>query len=552
MTSLNATLGEPWSGFVGQVQDQLAQATTGRLILMALVNLPIIAIVINVLRQLLPQDKTKPPMIFHWIPVFGSAAAYGQDPIKFFLDCREKYGNVFSFILLGRRVTVALGPDGNNFVMGGKHTQLCAEDAYTHLTTPVFGKDVVYDCPNEMLMEQKKFVKFGLRNDNFRAYVDMIEDEVHKFMNNDINFRAYQMNDINEWGSFDVLHTMSEITILTAARTLQGKEVRSLIDKSFAQVYMDLDGGFTPLHWLFPWLPLDSYRKRDAAHKKMSQLYQDIIRKRREDPSGEEEHDMIASLMNQHYRSGKILQDHEIAHIMIALLMAGQHTSSATGSWILLHLADRPDVCEELYEEQVKNFLQPDGTWRPMQHEEIRSLPVLDRIIRETLRMHPPIHSIMRKARTDIPVPPSLAAPSESGSYVVPKGDIVFSSAAVSQVDPLLWRNSFEWDPARWTDPEGIAQQAYKQYDDENGQKVDFGFGLVSKGTESPYQPFGAGRHRCIGEQFAYLQLGTIVVTLVRKLEFKMNTPVPAPNYQTLIILPQNPRNILYRRRKFD
>ena len=53
---------------------------------------------------------------------------------------------------------------------------------------------------------------------------------------------------------------------------------------------------------------------------------------------------MIASLMNQHYRSGKILQDHEIAHIMIALLMAGQHTSSATGSWILLHLADRPDV----------------------------------------------------------------------------------------------------------------------------------------------------------------------------------------------------------------
>ncbi len=58
----------------------------------------------------------------------------------------------------------------------------------------------------------------------------------------------------------------------------------------------------------------------------------------------ETEHDMIASLMNQHYRSGKVLQDHEIAHIMIALLMAGQHTSSATGSWILLHLADRPDV----------------------------------------------------------------------------------------------------------------------------------------------------------------------------------------------------------------
>lgn len=58
----------------------------------------------------------------------------------------------------------------------------------------------------------------------------------------------------------------------------------------------------------------------------------------------EEEHDMIASLMNQKYRAGRLLKDHEIAHIMIALLMAGQHTSSATGSWSLLHIADRPDI----------------------------------------------------------------------------------------------------------------------------------------------------------------------------------------------------------------
>ncbi len=53
---------------------------------------------------------------------------------------------------------------------------------------------------------------------------------------------------------------------------------------------------------------------------------------------------MIASLMNQKYRNGRALKDHEIAHIMIALLMAGQHTSSSTGSWSLLHIADRPDV----------------------------------------------------------------------------------------------------------------------------------------------------------------------------------------------------------------
>ena len=53
---------------------------------------------------------------------------------------------------------------------------------------------------------------------------------------------------------------------------------------------------------------------------------------------------MIAALMAQKYRSGRALKDHEIAHIMIALLMAGQHTSSATGSWLMLHVADKPEI----------------------------------------------------------------------------------------------------------------------------------------------------------------------------------------------------------------
>jgi sterol 14-demethylase len=56
------------------------------------------------------------------------------------------------------------------------------------------------------------------------------------------------------------------------------------------------------------------------------------------------EQDMLAALLDQRYRDGSLLKDHEIAHIMIALLMAGQHTSSATGSWTLLHLAANPDV----------------------------------------------------------------------------------------------------------------------------------------------------------------------------------------------------------------
>ena len=52
----------------------------------------------------------------------------------------------------------------------------------------------------------------------------------------------------------------------------------------------------------------------------------------------------MSSLMQQTYRDGTPLKDHEIAHMLIALLMAGQHTSSSSVAWSLLHLADNVAV----------------------------------------------------------------------------------------------------------------------------------------------------------------------------------------------------------------
>jgi sterol 14-demethylase len=53
---------------------------------------------------------------------------------------------------------------------------------------------------------------------------------------------------------------------------------------------------------------------------------------------------MISALQGCEYRNGVPLTDRDISHMMIAILMAGQHTSSATSSWTLLHLAHRQDI----------------------------------------------------------------------------------------------------------------------------------------------------------------------------------------------------------------
>lgn len=156
-------------------------------------------------------------------------------------------------------------------ILGGKLSQVSAEDAYTvsvrfnissslllpgasskltllvslpsfvprqHLTTPVFGKGVVYDVPNHVLVEEKRAVKAGLSLENLRSYGPDIEDEVELMLRTDASFETYRSKNAHTtWGSFPALKTLSELTILTASRTLQGKEIRAALDKTFAHTY---------------------------------------------------------------------------------------------------------------------------------------------------------------------------------------------------------------------------------------------------------------------------------------------------------------------------
>ena len=85
---------------------------------------------------------------------------------------------MFTFILLGKKTTVCLGTKGNEFILNGKLKDVNAEEIYTSLTTPVFGKDVVYDCHNSKLMEQKKVNNIFHRQEGTRLTVLVVVCEI--------------------------------------------------------------------------------------------------------------------------------------------------------------------------------------------------------------------------------------------------------------------------------------------------------------------------------------------------------------------------------------
>jgi sterol 14-demethylase len=464
-------------------------------------------------------------------------------------NCFAKYGDIFTFVLLGKKTTVYLGRAGNEFILNGKLKDVNAEEIYRVLTTPVFGKDVVYDCPNSKLMEQKKvsktypqllfhyiltwslqFMKIGLSTEAFRSYVPIIQGEVEDFIKGSAAFKG-------ERGTVDIPGQMAELTIYTASHALQGKDVRAKFDSSFASLYHDLDMGFSPINFQLHWAPLPHNRARDHAQRTVAKAYMEIMKERRNDPDNDKRLDIMSQLMSATYKNGTRVPDQEIAHMMIALLMAGQHSSSSSSSWIMLRLASRPELMEELYQEQIAVL---GADLPPLKYEDLSKLTLHQNVLKEVLRLHTPIHSIMRKVKSPMPVPGT--------KYVIPTSHVVLASPGCTSRDATYFPNPLNWEPRRWEPGSGGVLGT-----DVEDEKFDYGYGLISKGASSAYLPFGAGRHRCIGEQFANVQLITITATIVRYLKFRNpagQKGVVDTDYASLFSRPKEPAVVEWEKRE--
>lgn len=511
-----------------ELQARVSQHSLFLTIPVGLVATVVLIIAVNLLQQLIyrlifPYRAPIVPYLFPWI---GSAVVYGMAPYEFFASNREKYGDVFAFVMCGRVMTVCLGPRGHDFVFNAKLNDVSAEEAYKHLTTPVFGEGVIYDCSNARLMEQKKFAKAALTRDAFRTYVPKIVNEVTQYIANRLPKPSEKV---------EVLEVTPEITIYTASSCLMGKEMRDKFSKRTAQLYSDLDKGFKPLNFVFPNLPLPYYKRRDEAHDEIQRQYMEVIRSRRKtDAPGEYNRDVIDAIMNTGvYRDGVKMTDEEIANLCIGVLMGGQHTSATTSAWALLHLAQQPEYQEMLFAEQQKVL----GGNEELSYDDLQEMPLLNAVIRETLRLHSPLHSIFRKVMRPLAVPGT--------KYTVPKGHYVMVSPGFTHTNDEWFKESARFYPERWLNEEEVEKLTNRSKE----ETVDYGFGAVTKGASSPFLPFGAGRHRCIGEQFAMCQLGTILSTFVRELKWTLPKGVlnlPEPDYESMVVLPKEPADIVY------
>ena len=75
---------------VETLHNQLANRSVAFILGGGLFSIVVLAVILNVLSQLLLRNPAEPPVVFHWLPFIGSTITYGIDPYIFFFDCQRK------------------------------------------------------------------------------------------------------------------------------------------------------------------------------------------------------------------------------------------------------------------------------------------------------------------------------------------------------------------------------------------------------------------------------------------------------------------------------
>ena len=197
--------------------------------------------------------------------------------------------------------------------------------------------------------------------------------------------------------------------------------------------------------------------------------------------------------------------DQQLVDQMLTFLAAGHETTSSAFTWATYLLTQHPQVCAALRAE-IRAQLPGPGQPVPGGFDlatTLESLPLLNGVIQETLRLFPTVPVTVRVASRDTTL---LGHP-------VPKGTFVQICPFAINRSPDLWGNDAEeFRPSRWIDT-----------DENTGEQR----ANASGGAQSNYAnlTFLHGPRSCIGQGFAKAELRAITAAFVGSFEFQMADP---------------------------
>ena len=402
----------------------------------------------------------------------GSALRFLADPIGY-MDRLPARTGLNAFVAGGSPPILLTTPNGQGsvFALGAAANQAVLSDMASYQSRPVPGPPEsasfarrtagLFSMNLEKHQQQRRLVQPAFHRQRVAGYhADMV----------DITTRALDTWAVGE--TRDLLADVTRLSVTIANKSLFGVDADGDTFDLGARILEVIALATSPVTMLPASFPFNPRKRLVTLAADVEARLRALVERKRADPDA---NDVLADLVRARDEAGDTLTDDELIGQTFLLFFAGHDTTRSALAWTLALLAQHPDILGEVHEE-----LRETLHGAPPSLQQLTTLPHLDAVVKESLRLFPPAPWTLRET----------AAPVDLCGTQLPAGVEVMLSYYHTHRDPDLYPDPNRFRPARWA---GLTPPPYA------------------------YVPFGGGARLCVGAAFASQELRLVLAMLLQR-----------------------------------
>ena len=401
-------------------------------------------------------------------PGFVNTLEYAFLPRSFTLRHNKKYGRAYRVPALQGDAIFTSDPEHVRRIFAADSDTFRVLAA-TSLRA-LFGRHSVLLTSGPTHKRQRKLLAPPLHGARLRAFATTMQQLADRQVATLTRGQRFRALDLTTAFTLDVIvQTVFGVTAEAEAHELR-ELLKSVIDDTPPSAL------FAPAlqqPWYPPWA---RYLRARARFDRW--LDEKIATRRRLAQPGE---DVLSVLLTAQFDDGTQMDDEEVQHQLITLLLAGHETTAIALASCMSRLSRHPEVRAKL--EQELDGVPPG--------EDVLRLPYLSAVINETLRIDPIVSDVARIPNADFVLDTNLTVTPDQLLIVLIEG---------IHLDPTLYPSPLSFRPERF---------------------------LERKYAAHEFVPFGGGVRRCIGAAFSDMETKIMLATLVRKTSLALQDERP-------------------------
>lgn len=403
-------------------------------------------------------------------PLLGTMLEARRDPLAYTLRLSREYGDVARFHFGPFKGFFVSHPDGVAQILQDHHDNYDKRNYDYDMLRPFVGEGLITSDGDDWLQE-RRLLQPSFHQRQLDTFVQSMNRSIQKAL------EAWRPTDQGAQ-VIDVGREMNRLALEIISKLLIQEDLgprKERIIEAFRVVNRQVARRFQSLLPLPLWVPLPGNLAARRAKAEIDRVLRDAISER---GAGDSEAVLDVLVRAHGGPSGVNGVTKQVLDEMVTLILAGHETTAALLSWTWYLLDQNPEAARQVREE-AREILSGHG----VRAEDLPKLIVTERVLKESLRMYPPIWMISRRAKEEDVI----------RGYRIPAESVVAISPFAMHRDPKYWQEPERFDPQRFTAAREDARPTFA------------------------YFPFGGGPRLCIGGGLAMMEAKMVLATAAQR-----------------------------------